>query len=117
MHRVGNSVLLQVLEIASVGLSRRSSGEATKEEEEELVVDLVRGVVERREEPPGSEGPNLPNSIVFETSNKDLSTLAKATFELLKWMIVWEPHLEKVFSVVLSASEVSNIRGIHRSNF
>ncbi|XP_019430869.1 PREDICTED: proteasome activator subunit 4-like [Lupinus angustifolius] len=45
-----------------------------------------------------------------ETSNKDLSTLAKAAFELLKWMIVWEPHLEKVVSVILSAADDSNWR-------
>lgn len=32
---------------------------------EELEVGLVRGAVERREEPPGSEGPNLSMSIVF----------------------------------------------------
>jgi len=31
--------------------------------EDEEGVGLVRGVVERREEPPGSAGPNLPYSI------------------------------------------------------
>ncbi|XP_061367392.1 proteasome activator subunit 4 isoform X1 [Gastrolobium bilobum] len=45
-----------------------------------------------------------------ETSNKDLSTLAKAAFELLKWMIVWDPHLLKAVSVVLSAANDSNWR-------
>ncbi|XP_047151805.1 proteasome activator subunit 4 [Vigna umbellata] len=45
-----------------------------------------------------------------ETSNKDLSTLAKAAFELLKWMIVWEPHLQKAVSVILSAANDSNWR-------
>lgn len=29
------------------------------------VVDFVRGAVERREEPPGSDGPSLSKSIVF----------------------------------------------------
>ncbi|XP_027335262.1 proteasome activator subunit 4 [Abrus precatorius] len=45
-----------------------------------------------------------------ETSNKDLSTLAKVAFELLKWMIVWEPHLQKAVSVILSAANDSNWR-------
>ncbi|XP_057429773.1 proteasome activator subunit 4 isoform X2 [Lotus japonicus] len=45
-----------------------------------------------------------------ETSNKDLSTLAKAAFELLKWMVVWEPHLQKAISVILSAANDSNWR-------
>lgn len=31
--------------------------------EDEEMGSLVRGVVERREEPPGSAGPNLPYSI------------------------------------------------------
>ncbi|KAL5079035.1 hypothetical protein RYX36_007456 [Vicia faba] len=43
-----------------------------------------------------------------DTSNKDLSTLAKAAFELLKWMIVWEPHLQKAITVILSAANDSN---------
>lgn len=29
------------------------------------MVDFVRGAVERREEPPGSDGPSLSKSIVF----------------------------------------------------
>ncbi|RDX74118.1 Proteasome activator subunit 4 [Mucuna pruriens] len=45
-----------------------------------------------------------------ETSNKDLSNLAKAAFELLKWMIVWEPHLQKAVSVILSAANDPNWR-------
>ncbi|KAK7305308.1 hypothetical protein VNO77_43212 [Canavalia gladiata] len=45
-----------------------------------------------------------------ETSNKDLSTLAKTAFELLKWMIIWEPHLQKAVSVILSAANDSNWR-------
>ncbi|XP_073225318.1 proteasome activator subunit 4-like [Cicer arietinum] len=45
-----------------------------------------------------------------ETSNKDLSTLAKVAFELLKWMIVWEPHLQKAIDVILSAANDSNWR-------
>lgn len=45
-----------------------------------------------------------------ETSNKDLSTLAKAAFELLKWMIVWEPHLQKAIDVILSSANDSNWR-------
>lgn len=48
--------------------------------------------------------------LLQETSNKDLSTLAKAAFELLKWMIVWEPHLQKAVSVILSAANDSNWR-------
>ncbi|KAK9268815.1 hypothetical protein L1049_000579 [Liquidambar formosana] len=45
-----------------------------------------------------------------ETSNKDLSTLAKAAFELLKWRIFWEPHLQKAVSVILSSASDSNWR-------
>ncbi|WCJ32534.1 Proteasome activator subunit 4 [Euphorbia peplus] len=45
-----------------------------------------------------------------ETSNKDLSTLAKASFELLKWRIFWEPHLQRVISVILSLASDSNWR-------
>ncbi|KAG6577528.1 Proteasome activator subunit 4, partial [Cucurbita argyrosperma subsp. sororia] len=45
-----------------------------------------------------------------ETSNKDLSTLAKAAFELLKWRVFWEPHLQKVISVILSSAGDSNWR-------
>uniref|UniRef100_A0A5B7B961 Putative proteasome activator subunit 4 n=2 Tax=Davidia involucrata TaxID=16924 RepID=A0A5B7B961_DAVIN len=45
-----------------------------------------------------------------ETSNKDLSTLAKAAFELLKWRIFWEPHLQKAVSVILSSANDSNWR-------
>jgi len=45
-----------------------------------------------------------------ETSNKDLSTLAKAAFELLKWRILWEPHLQKAVSVILSSANDSNWR-------
>ncbi|KAA8527119.1 hypothetical protein F0562_008652 [Nyssa sinensis] len=45
-----------------------------------------------------------------ETSNKDLSTLAKAAFELLKWRIFREPHLQKAVSVILSSANDSNWR-------
>eukprot|EP00257_Ricinus_communis_P023552 XP_015583567.1 proteasome activator subunit 4 [Ricinus communis] len=45
-----------------------------------------------------------------ETSNKDLSILAKAAFELLKWRIFWEPHLQRVVSVILSSANDSNWR-------
>ncbi|OVA12326.1 Protein of unknown function DUF3437 [Macleaya cordata] len=45
-----------------------------------------------------------------ETSNKDLSTLAKAAFELLKWRILPEPHLQKAVSVLLSLVTDSNWR-------
>ncbi|KDP36327.1 hypothetical protein JCGZ_09542 [Jatropha curcas] len=45
-----------------------------------------------------------------ETSNKDLSTLAKAAFELLKWRIFWEPHLQRVVSVILSSANDPNWR-------
>lgn len=45
-----------------------------------------------------------------ETSNKDLSTLAKAAFELLKWRIFWEPHLQKAVSVILSSANDVNWR-------
>ncbi|KAF2298087.1 hypothetical protein GH714_013491 [Hevea brasiliensis] len=45
-----------------------------------------------------------------ETSNKDLSTLAKAAFELLKWRIFWEPHLERVVSVILISANDPNWR-------
>nr|DAD24254.1 TPA_asm: hypothetical protein HUJ06_025717 [Nelumbo nucifera] len=45
-----------------------------------------------------------------ETSNKDLSTLAKVAFELLKWRIFLEPHLQKAVSVILSMANDSNWR-------
>ncbi|CAK9321738.1 unnamed protein product [Citrullus colocynthis] len=45
-----------------------------------------------------------------ETSNKDLSALAKAAFGLLKWRVFWEPHLQKVISVILSSAGDSNWR-------
>ncbi|KAJ7963489.1 proteasome activator subunit 4-like [Quillaja saponaria] len=45
-----------------------------------------------------------------ETSNKDLSILAKAAFELLKWRIFWQHHLQKAVSVILSAANDSNWR-------
>ena len=48
--------------------------------------------------------------VMKETSNKDLSTLAKAAFELLKWRVFWEPHLQKVISVILSSAGDSNWR-------
>lgn len=52
------------------------------------------------------------NVICFlkETSNKDLSTLAKAAFELLEWRIFWEPHLQEAVSVILSSAIDSNWR-------
>ncbi|XP_047336646.1 proteasome activator subunit 4-like isoform X2 [Impatiens glandulifera] len=45
-----------------------------------------------------------------ETSNKDLSTLAKTAFHLLKWRILWVPHLQKAVSVILSSATDSNWR-------
>ncbi|GMJ16016.1 proteasome activating protein 200 [Hibiscus trionum] len=45
-----------------------------------------------------------------ETSNKDLSTLAKAAFQLLKWRIILEPHLQKAVSVILSSANDHNWR-------
>lgn len=45
-----------------------------------------------------------------ETSNKDLSTLAKAAFELLKWRVFWKPHLQEALSVILSSANDSNWR-------
>ncbi|KAM7252530.1 hypothetical protein ACFE04_024413 [Oxalis oulophora] len=47
---------------------------------------------------------------LLETSNKDLSTLAKASFELLKWRVLKEPHLQKAVSVILSSADDSNWR-------
>lgn len=48
--------------------------------------------------------------LLKETSNKDLSTLAKAAFELLKWRIFWEPHLQSVVSVILTSANDPNWR-------
>ncbi|XP_038972814.1 proteasome activator subunit 4 isoform X1 [Phoenix dactylifera] len=45
-----------------------------------------------------------------ETSNKDLSTLAKAAFELLKWRILPRPFLENAVSVILSLVNDPNWR-------
>uniref|UniRef100_A0A1J3I7C0 Proteasome activator subunit 4 n=1 Tax=Noccaea caerulescens TaxID=107243 RepID=A0A1J3I7C0_NOCCA len=45
-----------------------------------------------------------------ETSHKDLSTLAKASFELLKWQVFPESHLQKVIGVIHSSADDSNWR-------
>ncbi|KAL8033297.1 hypothetical protein ABFX02_13G151400 [Erythranthe guttata] len=45
-----------------------------------------------------------------ETSNKDLSNLAKAAFELLKWRVTREPHLRKAVSIILSLANDPNWR-------
>ncbi|KAL5729683.1 hypothetical protein ACHQM5_002598 [Ranunculus cassubicifolius] len=59
----------------------------------DIIVDLLHPVIALR-----------------ETSHKDMSTLAKAAFELLKWRIFPEPHLQKAVSVLLSLSDESNWR-------
>lgn len=48
--------------------------------------------------------------LLKDTSIKDLSTLAKAAFELLRWRVIWEPHLEKAVSMILSSANDSNWR-------
>lgn len=45
-----------------------------------------------------------------ETSYKDLATLAKAAFELLKWRVFREPHLQRAVSLILSSAGDSNWR-------
>lgn len=45
-----------------------------------------------------------------ETSNKDLSTLAKSAFELLKWRILPRPFLENAVSVIISSVNDPNWR-------
>ncbi|GJX86577.1 proteasome activator subunit 4 [Tanacetum coccineum] len=45
-----------------------------------------------------------------ETSNKDLSILAKAAFELLKWRIFPDTHLRKAVSILLSSADDANWR-------
>ncbi|KAJ8640128.1 hypothetical protein MRB53_016822 [Persea americana] len=45
-----------------------------------------------------------------ETSNKDLSTLAKAAFELMKWRIIPQSHLQKAVSELFTLSNDSNWR-------
>ncbi|KAG9448800.1 hypothetical protein H6P81_008765 [Aristolochia fimbriata] len=45
-----------------------------------------------------------------ETSNKDLSLLAKAALELFKWRIITQPHLQRAVSVLLSSANDSNWR-------
>ncbi|GFQ02550.1 proteasome activator subunit 4 [Phtheirospermum japonicum] len=45
-----------------------------------------------------------------ETSNKDLSNLAKAAFELLKWRVSGEPHLQKAVPIILSLANDPNWR-------
>lgn len=45
-----------------------------------------------------------------ETSSKDLSNLAKASFALLKWMVFGVPHLQKAVSIILSSAHDSNWR-------
>lgn len=46
----------------------------------------------------------------METSNKDLSTLAKIAFELLKWRVYSESHLRKVVLTILSIANDTNWR-------
>lgn len=48
--------------------------------------------------------------LLKETSNKDLSTLAKAAFELLKWRIFPKPYLQKAVAVILSSANDANWR-------
>ncbi|XP_074292973.1 proteasome activator subunit 4-like isoform X2 [Silene latifolia] len=45
-----------------------------------------------------------------DTPNKDLSTLAKAAFELLKWNTFREPYLGKVVGIVLTSADDPNWR-------
>uniref|UniRef100_A0A1D1XS29 Proteasome activator complex subunit 4 n=1 Tax=Anthurium amnicola TaxID=1678845 RepID=A0A1D1XS29_9ARAE len=45
-----------------------------------------------------------------ETSHKDLSTLAKAAFKLLKWRILPRPYVENAVSVLLSSASDLNWR-------
>ncbi|XP_042004596.1 proteasome activator subunit 4-like [Salvia splendens] len=45
-----------------------------------------------------------------ETSNKDLSNLAKAAFELLKWRVFGEPHLRKAVPIIVSLANDPNWR-------
>ncbi|PWA43841.1 proteasome activating protein [Artemisia annua] len=45
-----------------------------------------------------------------ETSNKDLSILAKAAFELLKWRIFPDTHLRKAVSILLLSADDPNWR-------
>lgn len=45
-----------------------------------------------------------------ETSNKDLSTLAKTAFELLKWRALPRPFMESAVSVILSSVNDPNWR-------
>ncbi|KAH6786226.1 proteasome activating protein 200 [Perilla frutescens var. hirtella] len=45
-----------------------------------------------------------------ETSNKDLSNLAKVAFELLKWRVFGEPHLRKAVPIIVSLANDPNWR-------
>lgn len=45
-----------------------------------------------------------------ETSSKDLSNLAKAAFELLKWRVSGEPHLRKAVPIIVSLANDPNWR-------
>jgi proteasome activator subunit 4 len=45
-----------------------------------------------------------------ETSNKDLSLLAKSAFELLKWRILCRPFLETAVAAILSSVSDPNWR-------
>lgn len=47
---------------------------------------------------------------VKETSYKDLATLARAAFELLKWRVFREPHLQRAVALILSSANDSNWR-------
>ncbi|KMT12661.1 hypothetical protein BVRB_4g091190 [Beta vulgaris subsp. vulgaris] len=51
-----------------------------------------------------------PVILLQDTSNKDLSTLAKAAFELLKWSVFRDSHLQKAVAVILKSANDSNWR-------
>ena len=61
-----------------------------------------------------AEHVNLLNENLFwllkDISNKDLSTLAKAAFELLKWTIFEEPHRKNAVAVIHKSANDSNWR-------
>ncbi|KAG0468971.1 hypothetical protein HPP92_018299 [Vanilla planifolia] len=62
-----------------------------------LLLDIVVGLL-------------YPVISLQETSHKDLSTLAKAAFELLKWRVLPRPFLESAVSVILSSASDPNWR-------
>ncbi|KAL1540704.1 proteasome activator subunit 4-like [Salvia divinorum] len=54
--------------------------------------------------------PHCTYYIHTQTSNKDLSNLAKEAFELLKWLVSGKPYLQKAVPIIVSLANDPNWR-------